>query len=54
MLYISQRGFKSLMTKWLEQASQWHEMYYHDLEVMSSNPGQVELGVPSTSALSHN
>ena len=26
---------KSLMAKWLEQASQWHEMYCHDLEVMS-------------------
>ena len=26
------------MAKWLEQASQWHEMYCHDLEVMSSNP----------------
>ena len=39
------------MAEWLEQASQWHEMYCHDLEVMSSNPGQVELGVRSTSAL---
>ena len=42
-----------LVAKWLEQASQWHEMYCHDLEVMSSNPGRVELGVHSTSALSH-
>ena len=25
----------------------------HDLEVMSSNPGQIELGVCSTSVLSH-
>ena len=46
------------MAKWLEQASQWHEMYYyvdssilnnemycHDLEVMSSNPIQGEPGV---------
>ena len=32
-----------LMAEWLEQASQWHEMYCHDLEVMSSNPGWVEL-----------
>ena len=32
------------MAKWLEQASQWHEMYCHDLGVMSSNPGRVELG----------
>ena len=41
----------SLMTKWLEQVSQWHEMYCHDLEVMSSNPGRVECGVHSTSVL---
>ena len=27
------------MAKWLEQVSQWHEMCYHDLEVLSSNPG---------------
>ena len=42
------------MAEWLEQASQWHEMYCHDLEVMSVNPsrGQVELGVHSTSVLS--
>ena len=25
-----------------------NEMYFRDLEVMSSNPGQVELGVLST------
>ena len=29
-----------------------HGMYCHDLEIMSSNPGRVELGVPSTSAQS--
>ena len=40
------------MVKWLEQASQWHEVYCHDLEVMSSNPSRVELGVRSTSVLS--
>ena len=44
-------GGKSLMAEWLEQASQWHEMYYHDLELMSLNPGQVELGVHSTYVL---
>ena len=33
---------KSLMAKWSEQASQLDEMYCHDLEVMSSNPSQVE------------
>ena len=33
------------MAEWLELASQGHEMYCHDLEVMSSNPDQVELGV---------
>ena len=43
---------KSLMAKWLEQASQWHGMYCHNLEVMSSNPGWVELGVLGTSVLS--
>ena len=40
------------MAEWLEQASQWHEMYCHDLEVMSLNPSQNELGVCSTSVLS--
>ena len=40
------------MVEWLEQASQSHGMYCHDLEVMSSNPSQVELGVRSTSVLS--
>ena len=29
------------MAEWSEQASQWHEMYCHDLEVMSSN-GEFE------------
>ena len=42
---------KSLMAEWLEQASQWHEMYCHDLEVMSSNPSWVKLGMRSTSVL---
>ena len=41
-----------LMAEWLEQASRWHEMYCHDLEVMSSNLARVELGVRSTSVLS--
>ena len=40
---------KSLMAEWLEQPSQWLEMYCHDLEVMSSSPGRVELGVRGTS-----
>ena len=40
---------KSLMA---EQASQWHEIYRHDLEVMSSNPSQVELRVCCASVLS--
>ena len=30
-------------------ASRWHEVYCHDLEVVSLNPGRVELGVRSTS-----
>ena len=42
---------KSPMAECLEQASQWREMYCHDLEVMSSNLSQVELGVRSTSVL---
>ena len=37
------------MAKWLEQASQWHEMYWHNLEFMSLNPGRVELWVRSIS-----
>ena len=41
------------MAERLEQASQRREAYSHDLEVMSSNPGQIELGVHSTSVLSH-
>ena len=40
------------MAEWLEQVSQWHEMYFHDLEVMSSNPSWVELGVHTISVLS--
>ena len=32
------------MAEWIEQASQWHELYCHDLEVMSSNPGRLNLG----------
>ena len=36
------------MAEWLQQASQWHEMYCRDLEVMSLNPGQVELGIHGT------
>ena len=43
---------ETTMAKWLEQASQWHEMYGHDLEVMNSNPGRVELQVHGTSVLS--
>ena len=44
--------YMSMMAKWLEQASQWHEKYCHDLEVMSSNHSQVELGVRSSLLLS--
>ena len=36
----------------VDQASQWHEMYCHDLDVMSSSPDQAELGVRGTSVLS--
>ena len=44
---------KSLIAAWLEQAPQWHEVYCHNLEVMSSNPGWVELSVRSAYVLSH-
>ena len=27
-----------------EKASQWHEVYCHDLKVMSSNPSRAEIG----------
>ena len=40
------------MAKWFEEVSQWHGMYCHDLEVMSLNPGWVELRVRSTAVLS--
>ena len=39
------------MAKWLEQTPQSMGMHCHDLEVMSSNPGWVELGM-RTSVLS--
>ena len=39
------------MAKRLEQASQWYEMDCHDMKVMSSNTGRVELGVHSKSYL---
>ena len=39
----------SLIAAWLGWASQEHEMCCYDLKVMSLNPGQVELGVYSTS-----
>ena len=41
-----------MMAKWLEQASQRHEMYSQQLQVMSSNPGRVVLGVHGTFVLS--
>ena len=40
---------KPLVDEWSEQASQWHEMYYHDLKVMSLNPDWVEFRMRSTS-----
>ena len=40
------------MAEWLQHESQGHEICCHDLDVMNSNPGQVELGVCSTSVLS--
>ena len=38
----------SLMAQWLRQASQRHEIYCHNLEVMGSNRDQVNLAVHST------
>ena len=35
------------MAELLGWASQGHEMYYYDLEVMGSNPSRVECGVHS-------
>ena len=32
------------MAEWLEQESHRYEMYCHDLEVMSLNPGRANLG----------
>ena len=43
---------KSLVAKWLQQASQWHEVCSHNPEGMSSNPGWVKLGVRSRLFLS--
>ena len=45
-------GRESLMAEWLEQVSQGHEMYCHNLEVMSLNPSRDECGVCRTSVLS--
>ena len=50
-MYLFLAKKESLMAKWLEQASQWHEMYCRDPEVMSLNPGRVVLWVCNTSVL---
>ena len=52
MYYYVLCNNKPFLKKWLKQSSQRHEMHCHDLELMSLNPGRVELGVHSTSALS--
>ena len=41
--------YNFLMPEWLGQASQGYEMYCHDLKVMGSNHGRVEIGVCGTS-----
>ena len=55
MTYGLQMGYlkrmMSLMAEWLEQRRLRDMKCSHDLEVMSSNPGQVELWVHSTSKL---
>ena len=50
-LNLNPVSVRSLIAKWLKQASHWHEMYCHDLEFMSSNPGRAELGLHSSSVL---
>ena len=49
---VGMYGPGSLMAEWLEQTSQWHEMYCHDLDVMSSDPSWVERRTRISSALS--
>ena len=44
-LYSSVIGLERCMAEWSEQVSQLHEMYCHDLKVISSNSSRVELGV---------
>ena len=39
------------MAEWLERVFQGHEMHCHDLEVMSSNLGQVKLGVRTNTSV---
>ena len=39
------------MAEWLGQSSQEHEMNCHDLEAVSSNHSQIELGARSNSKL---
>ena len=41
----------SLMVQ-LEQLSQLHEIYAHDLKVMCSNPGKIKLRALGTSVIS--
>ena len=42
---VDQEQSQSLMVEWLEQASQWYKMNCYDLEFMSSNPGQIKIGL---------
>ena len=51
IIKVFELKLKSLMAKWLEQASQWHEMYCHDLWVMNLNPIRIDFAVLSTSVL---
>ena len=45
-------SWKSPVAEWLKQTSLWHELYCHDLKVISLNLSQAERGVRSTSVLS--
>ena len=46
---LTTREYNVTMATYLWLISQWHEVYCHDLEVVSSNNSRVELRVRSTS-----
>ena len=44
---------KSKFFECIEQASPWHEIYSHDMEVMSSTPGFVKPGLVTKNTKKH-